>query len=286
MKIPFLLGLLACTWSSTCLWTSSASADDKDVCLGAASKGQRLRDAHQLLEAREQFRVCGAAQCPAAVQSDCATWLVDVESGLPSVVVTARDRTGADVVDVQVSVDGKPLLQKLNGLSIPMDAGPHTFRFEWPGVGSQERLVLVREGEKHQLVAVTFDASAPAVGGSGEADVAKSAVSGTAKTVGWVMGGAGVVALGVGVVAGLIAVVNKGGAHCDSSGVCDPGTVTGIKSAALLSDIGWVSGAVLLAGGASLILFAPSPAHGQTATIRIAPVVTPSGGALVAGASW
>jgi hypothetical protein len=285
--IPLLLGLLA----STCLWEPSASAGDSDPCVEAASKGQQLRDAHQLVEAREQFRLCGTAQCTAAVQGDCATRLADVERSLPSIVLTARDRSGADLVEISVSVDGQPLLQRLNGLSVAVNAGPHTFRFERPGVGSLDRVVTVREGEKHQLVAVTFDVSASPLGptaqkSAGAGAAPKSAGNSPGKTVGWAMGGAGVVALGLGAISGLIAMVNKGGAHCDSSGVCDPDTVSGIKSAALLSDIGWVAGGVLLAGGFSLILFTPAGAQGQTAAIRLVPVVTPSGGAVVAGARW
>src|SRR4051794_5488755 len=88
----------------------TALAADKTVCLDAASKGQASRDKHALIEAREQFRACAAAQCPAVVQRDCASWLVEVEQNLPTVVVTAKDGTGGDLVDVKVVVDGRPLL--------------------------------------------------------------------------------------------------------------------------------------------------------------------------------
>jgi hypothetical protein len=287
MKRLLVPALLASAWS----WQSPAFADEKETCAAAASKGQRLREAHQLVEAREQLRVCGAARCPAAVQSDCTTWLTEVERALPSVVVTAKDSTGVDLVDVQVSVDGLPLLAKLDGLSVAMDAGPHNFHFEWAGVGSIERLVQVREGEKHQLVAVTFGMSVPvpssgAEAGAGSEVPVKSPPSSPAKTIGWAIGGVGVVGLGLGTVSGLIALVNKNGAHCDASGMCDPGTVSGIKTAALLSDIGFVAGGVLLASGVSLILFAPTGPHGAAAALRLTPVAIPAGGAVLAGASW
>src|ERR1700733_10293046 len=91
------------------LVAAPAFADEKAACLDAASKGQRFRDTHKLVEAREQLRVCAAAQCPAVVQSDCANWLADVEKALPSVVLSAKSGTGVDLVDVTVSVDGQAL---------------------------------------------------------------------------------------------------------------------------------------------------------------------------------
>jgi len=291
MKRRFMIRLLATAWSCAPLWESTAFAEGKETCAAAASKGQRLREAHQLVEAREELRVCSAAQCPSELQNECATLLADVERALPSVVVTAKDSTGADLVDVEVSVDGLPLLQKLDGLSVAMNAGPHTFHFEWPGVGSIERSVLVRDGEKHQLVAVTFGMSVPApspgaAASAGPAAPAKPPPSSPAKTIGWAIGGIGIVGLGLGTVSGLIAVVNKNGAHCDASGACDAGTVSGIKTAALLSDIGFVAGGVLLASGVSLIVFAPEGAHGPAAALRLTPVAIPSGAAILAGGSW
>src|ERR1700752_3565225 len=87
-------------------WAAPAVAQDKAACLDAASKAQKLRSAHSLVEARAQLRICSAASCPTAVQADCAGWLIDVEGGLPTVVVSDKNRSGADVVDVKVSVDG------------------------------------------------------------------------------------------------------------------------------------------------------------------------------------
>src|SRR5262245_7790898 len=84
-----------------------AFGDDKKVCLAAAAQGQTLRDAHKLVEAREQFRTCAREQCPRVVQKDCVAWLSDVEKNLPSVVLTAKDEAGADIVEGKVSVDGK-----------------------------------------------------------------------------------------------------------------------------------------------------------------------------------
>src|SRR5580704_15746858 len=80
----------------------SALAADKAACLDASSQAQTLRDAHQLVEARDQLRICARQICPAVVQADCATWLDAVEKSLPTVVLTAKDGRGGDVINVKV----------------------------------------------------------------------------------------------------------------------------------------------------------------------------------------
>jgi hypothetical protein len=285
MKTGFLVGLLV----PTALVATAALADDKAACLDAASKGQRLRDTHKLAEAREQLRVCAAAHCPAVVQSDCANWLADVEKALPSVVLSAKTAAGADLVDVKVSVDGQPLVSKLDGQAVSMNAGPHTFHFEGVDGTGLDLQRLLKEGEKNQAVAVVLGAAPPAPSasqGTVPAPEAPSRSSSPWKTVGWVLGGVGVAGLGVGTVFGVLATGDKTRAHCDANNVCDPGTVSGIKSAALVSDVGWIAGGVLLASGAALVLFAPSASRKPTEGVGVVPVVTARGGEIVARGTW
>ena len=284
MKRAVVLGLVLPAALVTSLVTSVAFADGKAACLDAASKGQTLRNAHKLVEAREQLRVCAAAACPAVVQSDCANWLADVENALPSVVISARSGAGADLFDVTVSVDGLPLVSKLDGQAAVMNAGPHTFHFVGADGTKLDQQVMVKEGEKNQEVAVvlgTAPAAAPATGAT-----ASGETSSPWKTVGWVAGGVGVAGLAMGAVFGVMAMGDKNSAHC-ANNLCDPGTSSGIKSAALLSDVGWIAGGVLLAGGAALVLWAPrGGGHEGTASVRVAPTVMARGGGAVFGGSW
>jgi hypothetical protein len=275
-----------------------AMADDKAACLDAAAKGQRLRGAHQLVEAREQMRACAAAQCPAVVQTDCARWLDEVEAALPTVVVAAKNGSGVDLFDVKVSVDGKLVASKLDGQGAAMNAGPHTFHFEGADGTSVDQQVMIKEGEKNQVVSVVLGASpAAAPGPAGlPATVPETApaTSSPLRTVGWVLGGAGMVGLGVGAVFGLVAMSDKNAAHCVDN-LCDPGKASGIKSAALVSDIGWIAGGVLLATGAGLVLFAPS-GHAESAAgtasaqgaaaLRVTPVAIAGGGGALLGGAW
>jgi hypothetical protein len=273
MKTCLFAGLFAPTF----LLATAALADPKGACLDAASSGQRLRDAHKLVEAREPLRACAAAECPAVVRSDCAGWLADVEKALPTVVFAARNRAGADLVDVKVSVDGQPLASTLDGQAVPMNAGPHTFHFEG-APGALDLQVVVREGERNQPIAVVL-------GPMPVEQPVEGRPSSPLRTLGWVLGGAGVVGLAVGAVFGIVAIGDKNKAHCGSNDQCDPGTSSGIKNAALASDVGWVAGGVLLGGGAALVLFAPK-SHEVGVSVSMAPAIAAGGGQLVVGGHW
>jgi hypothetical protein len=254
---------------------------------------------HKLVEAREQLRVCAAAACPAVVQSDCAGWLADVDKALPSVVVTARDGAGADLVDVKVSVDGQPLLSRLDGQALPMNPGSYTLHFERADATSVDRAVIVREGEKNQSVAVVFGAPAvaspaspsparttPAASPGPESPASHGAASAW-RTMGWVLGGVGVVGLGVGAALGFSAIGDKNGADCNTSDQCLAGPLSSAKSAALGADIGLIAGGVLLAGGGALVLFGPTGAQERAvASVKIAPAIGTGSGGLVLGGSW
>jgi hypothetical protein len=133
-----------------------ASADVQ-ACIGASEKGQRARTAGKLREARELFLVCGGEGCPAMVRRDCAQWQTEVLALTPGVVFGAKDKQGRDLFDVTVSMDGEPLLRKLDGKSVAVDPGPHTFKFEVPGSPPVIERALVKEGEKTRVVAVTFN---------------------------------------------------------------------------------------------------------------------------------
>jgi hypothetical protein len=286
MKTGLLFGLVVPTLLLSAL-AAPARADDKAVCVDASSKGQRFRDAHKLVEAREQLRVCAAARCPTVIQSDCAAWLADVEKALPSIVLAAKSRAGVDLAEVVVSVDGQPLVSRLDGQAMAMNAGAHTFHFEATDGTRADRQVLVKEGEKNLAVAVVLGAEPPPQSPPVRVESTQDARKASTpwRTVGWVLGGAGVVGLGVGTVFGLVALGDKSAAHCVND-VCDTGTTGGIKSAALVSDIGWIAGGVLLATGAGMVLFAPSEGAPRSSGVRLTPLVTTAGAQLVAAGSW
>jgi hypothetical protein len=286
MKACALVVLLA----PAALAATAARADNSAACQDPAAKGQALRDAHKLVEAREQFRVCAGAGCPTAVQSACAAWLTEVDRAVPTVLIRAKNGAGTDLLDVDVSVDGHWLVSKLDGPAVPVNAGPHAFHLEGADGARLDLQVVIREGVKAQVVAATLEPPAsgsPApVAASASPSTGAAPSSGSWQTVGWVAGAIGVVGLGVGAAFGISALASKSAAHCDVNNVCDPGTTRAIKNAALASDVGWIVGGVLLAGGVGLLLFAPPASAPPSAGVRVVPVAAAGGGGIVMGTPW
>ncbi len=144
----------------TCLAFASFSAPalalDKEQCVAASESAQKLRTQKKLRAARKELITCAQEDCPAIVKKDCVTWLSEVEESVPSIVISARDGSGNDLSDVQVSIDGEKLTDKLDGTSIAVDPGSHTFRFETKGVAPVESKVVIREGERNRPIAVTL----------------------------------------------------------------------------------------------------------------------------------
>jgi hypothetical protein len=138
--------------------TATDATSEVTVCVQAAEEAQSLRSAHKLLAARARFLACAQAACPAVVRSDCSVWLTDVERLLPSVVVSAKDSHGAELIDVRVLVDGELLTDRLDGLAQPVDPGIRLFRFERQGVAPIEQQVVIREGERGRRISVALAA--------------------------------------------------------------------------------------------------------------------------------
>lgn len=186
---------------------SGVASADVQACLGASEKGQRARSAGKLREAREQFLLCSSDGCPAMVRRDCAQWQGEVIATLPSVVLGAKDRAGRDLFDVTVSVDGETLVRKLDGKSLPIDPGPHTFKFEMAGAPPVIERALVKEGEKTRVIAVTLatggapsDAPATSPTAPDPADKSAPGPERHHTVFPWIVVGLGVATMGAGLV--------------------------------------------------------------------------------------
>jgi hypothetical protein len=132
----------------------------KDACRHAYESAQLLRRNEELLAAREQLQICGAESCPAIGRTDCVRWLAEVESGIPSVVFEARTSVGA-VFDVSARIDGAERVKELDGRPLEVDPGLHTFSFDRKGSPPLEKKVILREGQKNQLVVADWTTPAP-----------------------------------------------------------------------------------------------------------------------------
>ncbi len=277
---------------------AAAAGPTKQECVAANENGQDLRHAGKLREAREQFAACTAATCPAVIREDCAQRLRQVEAALPSILFVARDRTGRDLSVVHVTMDGEPLLEKLDGTGVAIDPGEHRFAFKADGYRATTTTVVVREGDSDRPVRVLLESTAPppAAPSAGEqASTHAPAPSDEASprrplAIGLVVaGGAGVVA---GAIFGLVAkgTYDHARSECPTGFLADcPAESTqanqdlsNARSQALVSTVAFSAGGVLIATGAILFFTAPK----ATGSVTVGAAVTQGGGALALRGRW
>ncbi len=153
---------------------SRAEDSKKAQCASAYEKSQELRAAGSLKAAHDMLVQCAQDFCPSFVQTDCAQWLTEVSRDLPTIVVVAKDKSGEDTTAVTVTMDGEPFLSQLDGKAVTVDPGPHTLRFLLEGADPIEQQIVIRQGQKDRVVAVSFAPAAPeSVGPSPYATAAK-----------------------------------------------------------------------------------------------------------------
>lgn len=148
MRVRLAVALLA---AGSSFVTATARADVA-ACVAAHSHGQAERNAGRLQSAKADFISCSTSECPGAIQSECASFLAEVEGIMASVVFAAIDANGHDAVDVKVTVDGQAALDKLTGLATTLDPGSHDIVYRWPDGVEQRQTVVVAQGEKNRRV--------------------------------------------------------------------------------------------------------------------------------------
>jgi hypothetical protein len=151
-----LAALFAC--SVLFVGPSASAGPEAEQCAAAADKAQQMRDEGKYRIAREQMLLCARDVCPGPIKTDCGKWLTDLDRDAPTVVFGAKDQSTTpprDVTDVKVSIDGVSIVERLDGKPMIVDAGEHTFTFEYQGKTREER-ALIRAAEKGRPITVSF----------------------------------------------------------------------------------------------------------------------------------
>ncbi len=252
----------------------SAGADEKSACVASYERSQVLRRDHRFQRAREELKSCSRVSCPALVRNDCITWLDQVMTAYPSIAIRAV-KDGADVANVKVIEDNEIVATRLDGTSLEVEPGEHSFRFETEGAPPVVLTLVVREREKDRVVPVSFVSPH-------HVDVAAPLLATRPTPI-------GVYALaGLGVVGGVSFAVLGGVGKGDESslrGSCSPScsqsSIDKVRSEYVAADVALgVGGAALVAAGVWYLL---RPSHAEEASPAPAGVaVAPSrGGAVV-----
>jgi hypothetical protein len=200
------VSLSACVFACMSVASVAGADDAKRACVTASTDGQTLRKEDKLLEAREKFHACAEDPCPDVVKSRCTRWLSEIEAEIPSVIVRAKDAGGADVLDIDVTIDGRATQV---GRQEPLDPGEHVVIVKRPGGQSKEERFLLVDGERARVLTVHLAdaapdpsaASHPAASSSASAPAAGSSAPETAHgsvvpAGGWVLGAISLLALG------------------------------------------------------------------------------------------
>jgi hypothetical protein len=141
------------------LATPGLAHADVKACVEAHASGQREAKAGHLKLADERFTACASTlACPAAIQTECAQFLRDVERSLPTVVLTAHDALGHDVEQARVYAGDELLTDRLDGRAIAIDPGAHSFRFVFAD-GEVSTELSIKQGERNRKISVAAPAA-------------------------------------------------------------------------------------------------------------------------------
>jgi hypothetical protein len=187
--------------------------------------------------------------------------------------LTVRVPEPARVRGIQVSVDGAPIGEAAWGVALPVDPGKRVVRAQAPGKQAYERVVdvpqatLVREVLEIpplEDVVVEAPAQAPPPVLSDDGGGAPEEPSDGRAMAGWIVGGAGIVALGVGGYFGLSAKVDWDDRNERCRGGCTPEAKAAgddAQKAANIATVGVGVGLVGLGVGTFLLLTSGGPAE-------------------------
>ena len=236
---------------------TSARAGEPDrvaACADAAERGQELRAAGKLVEARPLFVSCAQRECPVAVRDSCTEWLAEVDRRTPSIVVSAKDESSRDVTGVVVTLDGVKLPATVTSTAYAVDPGPHRVRAEAPGRAPASEDVDHREGEPLRVLSLVLPAAT--------SDAAPAKATPAARTfpvVPVVLGATSVLALGAFAFFGTTGASDYRRLERECAPDCPSDRTDGVRTKLFVADVALVVAiASGIAAGALLVFDRPA----------------------------
>ncbi len=286
----------------TLVTSDRARADSPTLreCVAANEQAGPLRKAGRVREARANMLRCTAPSCPALVRDDCIKSATALEAAVPTIVFAVQDAAGNELRAVVVSMDGEPLVGKLDGTAVEVDPGEHLFRFDVAGAGSVDKPLVIREGEKNRQERILLGVTAPAgptppppasptppppsaslpattpPPSTAPASVPSAQPGGLGgqRVASLVIAGAGIAAIGVGSVFGWMAHAQWEQAKTDCGAGCPPSSQAqseagSAHTAATVADVTYgLGGAAIIAG---VVLWVLAPSSKPTTALSLAP---------------
>ena len=243
--------------SLPCLAQTAGAPTSKDGCGAAFEEAQRLQGQGKLIASQAKLIECSQATCPPFLVRECVAAYDRLTASVPTITLVARDETGTPLTDVAVSVDGTAVADQIGGRAFSIDPGVHEFRFEYTGKVVTVR-VLLSEGEKNKPVVAEFVLHEPAPGGERPADTTPKEPAregGGIPTATYILGGAGIAALGAGVAFRLVAASSYNDLLDTCSPNCSSGEVASVRTKYVISTVGFGVGAAALIGAGAIWAF-------------------------------
>jgi hypothetical protein len=217
-----------------------------------------------------------------------------VDDVMPTVLLEAKDESSTNVSDVRVTMDGAPLLDRLNGAAIAVNPGQHHLVFDAAGFRRTETTFVVRQGQKRFRVVVFLDSAgspapnqlivSPDATPPGRPEEQTSS-AGRRQNIALALGGAAIVGVTVGSIFSVLSKVTYDHAlstgcggdanQCTSQGIADGRTA---HRQAAVATVSFVAAGALLAAGAALYFTSP-----KDAAVAVAPTVDRGAGLAVLG---
>jgi hypothetical protein len=264
--------LLLASIASTFFVTRGARASgDRDACVEAYEGAQQLRRVNDLVVARDALLRCEAT-CPVKFASDCSAWRREVESFLPSVLVSAQEADGTPVDIGALFVDGRRV-DPPPKTPLWLAPGNHVLRVHSER-GSGELTVSLRAEEHDRQIVVVVrgpEAARPVTEAADSTTRPRnsdgaSSPSGRSKVPSFALLGLGSAALAT---AGILTVAG----HVERARLeqaCSPDCTRDEVSA--VRTTWWVAGALGVGGAAALaVAWLVWPGSGSRSGLRVGP---------------
>jgi hypothetical protein len=133
-----------------------SEARERPVCANAYRRGAQLAREARFFAATEQMRICTKLICSPALRKECMARVDQLTLDTPSLVPEVMDDRGRPVVDVRITMDGKPWVNRIDGRAIPVDPGQHTFTFETRGVVFAKERIVVLQGQRNRTLSAAL----------------------------------------------------------------------------------------------------------------------------------
>jgi hypothetical protein len=265
-----LLPLLALSTLTRGALAESEPPGAQTSCIVAYEGLQEARARGELLRSRDEAFGCASSVCPAFMQQDCAGWLEEIESEVPTVAFEVRSG-GRELTSVRVLEGDRLIVDRIDGPLVELDPGVHWLRFEAEGLAAVTKSIVVTRGEKNQRFSVELPAASPRrrLRPAGATPVASSSPSSSSSA--WIAGGVGLAGLTAFAILSGAGLSQEASLKRSCAPSCSDADLRSVQTKYLLADISlgvgitWflVSGYLLLTGGPD------SPKDVHVSSIRV-----------------